>query len=266
MSIQGGYFKQVFSFLGILVIVVSLLASIGCSINKTIPYLGVTLVQYQLGKEPVDTSFIDPVQDAARISDTYTNPGKTYITNFHGEGSVSHLIELHAGDRPDVVQKISVGTEASETSVLLNLKETISSLSAIVSVTSDLPGESLLVSTYDSSSNGILVKGFAPSSTRIVTIEYKPLYHFVIYVSLPDQYNGDSDTGIMYFAPPTSITSNSIDIYCKQRDTVFIMVTLEMSKGISVTNKNWEFWIRYSQVSSDTIQKVTAWRWLVAMQ
>lgn len=241
---------------------IPLLAFVGCAnqpswANTTLPT-----------SEPVTTTS-KPITDEP-IPPMYANwlkPSKVTISNFHAGAVAEYPITFHNAKQTTTEQK-RVTTEDKETIAEIPISSAglyQNDIKNVIEILSDNPKEDLRVNAYDSKTNGLMISGFIPNTTRIMTITYKPMTAYQVYFKLPDTYAPKDSARIaqnwVLVANPTLVMS--------PLETTDDMVSISMPSDAKLPDKNWEFWIGVSEITNTGGTQVSVElvsRWVVNMK
>lgn len=223
--------------------------------NITMPDIKTTEIK------SVDTSPTPPMYS------NWLKPSKVTVSNFHAGAVAEYPITFHNAKQTTTDQK-RVTTEINETIAEIPLSSAglyQNDINNVIEILSDNPKENLRVKAYDSKTNALMISGFIPNTTRILTITYKPMTAYQVYFKLPDTYIPTESAKMaqewVIVANPTLVLS--------PLETVDDIVSISMPADAKVPDKNWEFWIGVSEVKNAGGMAVSielASRWIVNMK
>jgi len=211
------------------------------------------------------TQEVNAQEGEPSIEKTWISPGKVTIGNFYPGARAEWPLLIHNGNDGQRSEDKSVITEPGETSVAVPLNgfpvDTSSDSFLVTSPTDN----SLSPVSYSTVDHTLLVKGFKPDATTIITISYVSKAQFSVYYREPDHlYEG-------YENAPSG--SNEWVIIADKTPVIMPQTTQEIMVALSIPEDyegefppQWEFWIGVTDTSQEgMIQAELCSRWLINM-
>jgi hypothetical protein len=255
----------------ILIPVMGLMSFIGCA-NQSSWAGTYTPESITPSRLPAITQPAQPTrsQDAMPEPPMYSNwlsPAKVTISNFHSGAVAEYPITFHNAKQITTDQK-QVTTEDKETIAEIPLNSAglyQDDIANVTGITSNNPNEQLRVTAYDKKVNSLMISGFLPNTTRILTMTYKPMTAYSVYFRYPDVGAPSESVKIAHdwviVADPTLVMS--------PLETTNDMVSISMPSDAKVPDSSFEFWIGVTENTKAggtalSIELVS--RWIVNMK
>lgn len=246
----------------LVVVVVSLLVT-GCASMETIKPIATPItIETPQSIEPIVSADVE----THLMNNTWISPAKIEIGNYYSGARAEWYIRVHnSNDEATQIEKKSVGTFANETVVDIALKFPLADNDITkATVTSDNNKDSLAVTNYKSIDKVLTITGFTPSESRIISIVYKAWTEFKISYRIPDS------TMSGYVKAPSNaqdwvIIADTTPVF-RPKETKEILVVLQIPEGVTVLDKQWEFWTSVSEGGQGTVQTEMCQRVCIKMR
>lgn len=141
---------------------------------------------------------------------------------------------------PFITEEKGVTTEPSEVLAAIPIHRELFDLDTI-KVFSSLAGDNLMVKKYDPATKMLIIDGFVPDTSRVLTIKYAPVLEFDVYLS-----NGWKPIEGYEVAPPeyTAWVGLSIThVTLSPESYAEVWVTLSVPEDTEGLPEKWEFWV-----------------------
>jgi hypothetical protein len=198
----------------------------------------------------------------------WLSPTKVIISNFHAGATAEYQITFHNAKQTTTDQK-EVTTVDNDYQVDFPLDSAgllLNDISSITEVNSDNPLDKLILVSYDSMNNTVLIGGLISNSVRIITLTYKPMTSYVVCARMPDTSYTESakmvlGSGLISVSNPTLVLAPLET----DNDTIII----SLPNDVTLNDKEWEFWVGVYEVSRSSgvsISGELVSRWIVQMK
>jgi hypothetical protein len=194
--------------------------------------------------------------------------GLAYIDNaFVGCNKLTDGLKLHNGDpEHQTTQKTAISTDPGETVVDVPIRAPLAdnSVASVLEVKSDNPGDNLVATGYNLDSQTIKIEGFAPATTRTMTLTYEAWNRYLIeYVVVEDVMRG-------YSLPPEAAKdwvkfSGAVVLSPGSTATIPVRFAIPNEYKGKIPLR-WEFGIRASDMNQGMVNKGVLCTFLVTMR
>lgn len=173
--------------------------------------------------------------EARLVNQNWVSPAEINIGNYYAGARAEWKIKVHNGnDAMPQYESYRVGTEPNETIAPIKIKLPLAGNDYTkVNIISDNTGETLIATGYNSATKEVMISGFLPLTTRIITISY------IAWTAFAIEYNAPTNPREGYSLPPAEaqdwvIIADATPVLAP-KETREILVTLGIPKEATVT-------------------------------
>ena len=208
-----------------------------------------------------------PVDMEAQLyNDNWITPAAVEIGNFFPGAQAEWSIRLHNGNDASVQsQSFTVTTEPGETAGPIALACPLAggAIEQVLSITSSDTTDILLPTAYLPETKELMVAGFAPDTSRIITILYEAWTEFSVYYRYPNRVREG-------FSYPTEevetwVTVADASPVLAPKETRAVLIVVAMPEDAAPPAEEWEFWIAVLEEGQGAVQTEMCSRWFVTM-
>lgn len=206
---------------------------------------------------------VNPQEGEPSIDKTWISPGKVSVGNFYPGARAEWPLLIHNGSDGQRIESIAVTTEVSETRVAVPLRGFPVNTDSNSFLVTSLTDNSLTPASYSTIDHTLLIEGFKPNMTTVISISYISKAQFSVYYRVPDHLLEGYENA-PFGAKDWVIIADKSPVIMPQT-TQEIMIALDIPEDYTKDlPAKWEFWIGVVDTSQEgMIQAELCSRWLI---
>lgn len=196
---------------------------------------------------------------------SWISPGKVVVGNFYAGARAEWVMIIHNGGGVIVEEKLVIsGTNDPMVEVILKNPLYMDSIENVLSVTSNLTDDILIIGDYNPSKRALTINGLIDNAERIIEVRYRTYTDYLV------QYRHPDNVEVGYFGPPENtgdwlIVSDPTPVL-EPFETREVLVALEIPKDAEIATPKWEFWVSVMDMTQGQVKIELASRWLIHMK